>query len=318
MTAIISTICALVALAVGLAGGFLYRQNVMEKKIGRTEEFAKNLLDEATRKAEEKKKETILEAKEEVLRLKSELDKEIRDRRNEVSRQERRINQREETLDKKLDNLEAREEGLNRKLQDAQRLEDEAQALHDKQQEELERISNMTMEDAREILMSRIQKDAYHDAAIMVREIESRAKEEADKKARNIIALAIQKCAADHVAETTVSVVALPNDDMKGRIIGREGRNIRTLETATGVDLIIDDTPEAVIISGFDPVRREVARIALEKLIMDGRIHPGALKKWWKRPEKRSTTRSAKPVSRRYSIPTCTAFIMSWLSCWAA
>lgn len=202
MTAIISTICALVALAVGLAGGFLYRQNVMEKKIGRTEEFAKNLLDEATRKAEEKKKETILEAKEEVLRLKSELDKEIRDRRNEVSRQERRINQREETLDKKLDNLEAREEGLNRKLQDAQRLEDEAQALHDKQQEELERISNMTMEDAREILMSRIQKDAYHDAAIMVREIESRAKEEADKKARNIIALAIQKCAADHVAET--------------------------------------------------------------------------------------------------------------------
>ena len=277
MTAIISTICALVALAVGLAGGFLYRQNVMEKKIGRTEEFAKNLLDEATRKAEEKKKETILEAKEEVLRLKSELDKEIRDRRNEVSRQERRINQREETLDKKLDNLEAREEGLNRKLQDAQRLEDEAQALHDKQQEELERISNMTMEDAREILMSRIQKDAYHDAAIMVREIESRAKEEADKKARNIIALAIQKCAADHVAETTVSVVALPNDDMKGRIIGREGRNIRTLETATGVDLIIDDTPEAVIISGFDPVRREVARIALEKLIMDGRIHPGRI-----------------------------------------
>ncbi len=277
MTAIISTICALVALAVGLAGGFLYRQNVMEKKIGRTEEFAKNLLDDATRKAEEKKKETILEAKEEVLRLKSELDKEIRDRRSEVTRLERRVNQREETLDKKMDNLEAREEGLNRKLQDAQRLEDEAQQLHDKQQEELERISNMTMEDAREILMSRIQKDAYHDAAIMVREIESRAKEEADKKARNIIALAIQKCAADHVAETTVSVVALPNDDMKGRIIGREGRNIRTLETATGVDLIIDDTPEAVIISGFDPVRREVARIALEKLIMDGRIHPARI-----------------------------------------
>ncbi len=277
MNPIIAIVCAVVALAVGLAIGYLYRQNITEKKIGRTDEFAKNLLDEATRKAEDKKKETILEAKEEVLKLKTELDKEIKDRRNEVTRLERRVNQREETLDKKLDNLENREENLNRKLKQAQQLEDEARTLHDKQQEELERISNMTMEDAREILMGRIQKDAYHDAAIMVREIEAKAKEEADKKARNIVSLAIQRCAADHVAETTVSVVALPNDDMKGRIIGREGRNIRTLETATGVDLIIDDTPEAVIISGFDPVRREVARIALEKLIMDGRIHPARI-----------------------------------------
>ena len=277
MSPIIAIILIIVALAIGMAAGFLYRQNVTEKKIGRTEEYANNLLAEATHKAEEKKKEAILEAKEEVIRLRSELDKEVRDRRNEVSKQERRLNQREETLDKKLDNLEAREESLNEKYKEAERIEAEAQKLHDQQQSELERISNMTMEEAKDVLISRIQKDAYHDAAVMVRDIESRAKEEADKKARNIISLAIQKCAADQVAETTVSVVALPNDDMKGRIIGREGRNIRTLETATGVDLIIDDTPEAVIISAFDPVRREVARIALEKLIMDGRIHPARI-----------------------------------------
>ena len=286
MSPIIAIIVALIALAAGGFGGYLYRKNVMEKKIGRTEEFAKNLLDEATRKAEDKKKEAILSAKEEIISLKSDLDKEVRDRRSEVSRLERRVNQREEALDKKYDNVEAREEALNRKYKEAERLENEAQALHDRQQGELERISNMTMEEARQILMNRIQKDAYHDAAVMVRDIEARAKEEADKKARNIISLAIQKCAADHVAETTVSVVALPNDDMKGRIIGREGRNIRTLETATGVDLIIDDTPEAVIISGFDPVRREVARIALEKLIMDGRIHPARIEEMVEKAKK--------------------------------
>ena len=270
-------IVAVVALAVGLAVGYFYRKNAMEKKIGQTEEFARNMLEEATRKAEEKKKEAVLEAKEEIIRLKSDLDKEVRDRRSEVGRMERRMTQREEQLDKKADHLEAREEQLNAKYKDAERIEQEAQQLHEQQQQELERIANMTMEDAKNILISRIQKDAYHDAAVMVREIESRAREEADKKARNIISLAIQKCAADHVAETTVSVVALPNDDMKGRIIGREGRNIRALETATGVDLIIDDTPEAVIISAFDPVRREIARIALEKLIMDGRIHPARI-----------------------------------------
>ena len=275
---------ALLALIVGGAVGFLYRKNVMEKKIGQTEEFAKNLLEEATRKAEDKKKEAVLEAKEEIIRLKSELDKEVRDRRNEVSRQERRINQREETVDKReetvdkrLSNLEAREAALDEKYADAERVEAEARQMFDRQKDELERISNMTMEEAKQVLISRIQKDAYHDAAVMVREIEQHAKEEGEKKARNIISLAIQKCAADHVAETTVSVVALPNDDMKGRIIGREGRNIRTLETATGVDLIIDDTPEAVIISAFDPVRREVARIALERLITDGRIHPARI-----------------------------------------
>ena len=277
MNGAIVALIALIALAIGLVAGYFYRKNGMEKKIGQTEEFVTNMLEEATHKAEEKKKEAVLEAKEEIIRLKSELDKEVRDRRNEVSRLERRVNQREEQFDKKLDNLEAREEALNDKYKEADRLQAEAQEMHDRQQAELERIAGMTADEAKQILVDRIQKDAYHDAAVMVREVEAQAKEEADKKARNIVSLAIQKCAADHVAETTVSVVALPNDDMKGRIIGREGRNIRTLETATGVDLIIDDIPEAVIISAFDPVRREVARIALEKLIMDGRIHPARI-----------------------------------------
>ena len=277
MSVAITAVIALIALVAGVAAGYFYRKNTMEKKIGQTEEYARNLLDEASRKAEDKKKEAVLEAKEEVIRLKNELDKEIRDRRSEVTRQERRVNQREEQLDKKMDNLEQREEQLNDKYREAERLEAEAQEMHDRQQQELERVANMTSDEAKNILIDRVQKDAYHDAAVMVREIEARAKEEADKKARDIISTAIQKCAADHVAETTVSVVALPNDDMKGRIIGREGRNIRTLETATGVDLIIDDTPEAVIISAFDPVRREIARIALEKLITDGRIHPARI-----------------------------------------
>ncbi len=270
-------LAALISAAIGLGAGYVYRKNAAEKKIGRAEEYAKNLLDDAMRKADEKKKETVLEAKEEVLKLKTELDKEIRDRRTELQRSERRVIQREETLDKKLDNLEAREEGLNKKQTQIQKLQEEAEEYHGRQFTELERIAGMTQDEARQVLTDRIQKEAFHDAAAMVRDIESRAKEEGEKKARNIIALAIQKCAADHVAESTVSVITLPNDDMKGRIIGREGRNIRALETATGVDLIIDDTPEAVIVSAFDPVRREVARIAVEKLIMDGRIHPARI-----------------------------------------
>ena len=279
-------IIGVIALAAGLAAGYLYRKNAMEKKLGQTEEVARNLLEDAARKAEEKKKEALLEAKEEIIRLKSELDKEVRDRRSEVTRLERRVNQREEAFDKKLDNLESREEALNDKYKEAERLEAEANEMHDRQKAELERIAGMTSDEAKAILIDRVQKDAYHDAAVMVREVEARAKEEADKRARSLISLAIQKCAADHVAETTVSVVALPNDDMKGRIIGREGRNIRTLETATGVDLIIDDTPEAVIISAFDPVRREVARIALEKLIMDGRIHPARIEEMVEKAKK--------------------------------
>ena len=270
-------LAVIVSAAVSGTAGYVYRKNAAEKKIGRAEEYAKNLLDDAMRKADEKKKETILEAKEEVLKLKTDLDREIRDRRAELQRNERRMIQREETLDKKLDNLESREEGLNKKQTQIQKLQEEAEEYHGRQFQELERIAGMTQDEARQVLTDRIQKDAFHDAAAMVRDIESRAKEEGEKKARNIIALAIQKCAADHVAESTVSVITLPNDDMKGRIIGREGRNIRALETATGVDLIIDDTPEAVIVSAFDPVRREVARIAVEKLIMDGRIHPARI-----------------------------------------
>ncbi len=275
---------ALICLVAGAAIGYFYRKNEAEKKIGRTEQYAQRLLDDATRKADEQKKEMILAAKEEVLHLKSEADKEIRARRTEQQRSERRLVQREESLDKKEESLDKkrdalaeREESLDKKSEDIQRNLDEAEKIKEKQQSELERIATLTHDEARRMVIERVQKEAYHDAAATVRDIESRAKEEGEKKARNIIALAIQKCAADHVAETTVSVINLPNDDMKGRIIGREGRNIRALETATGVDLIIDDTPEAVIVSAFDPVRREIARIAIEKLIMDGRIHPARI-----------------------------------------
>ena len=243
-------------------------------------------MDDATRKAAETKKEMEIEAKEEVLRLKTKLDDEIRTRRAEMQRSERRVNQREEMLDKKMDNLEKREEAINQKSEQTQALYDEAEQLRNKQVKELERIAGMTQDEAEQMIISRVQKEAYHDAAAMVRDIEAKAKDEGEKKARNIIALAIQKCAADHVAETTVSVINLPNDDMKGRIIGREGRNIRALETATGVDLIIDDTPEAVIVSAFDPVRREIARIAIEKLIQDGRIHPARIEEMVEKAKK--------------------------------
>ena len=284
MSPVIAVLIALLTAAIGAVVGYKYRQNYMEKKIDRTEEYAKRLYDDAVRKAEEYKKEKVLEAKEEILRAKADNDREraenereMRERRNEVQKNERRLIQREETLEKKANNLEAREEGLNKKTADLARQEQEITELKNKQISELERNAAMTRDEARQIIIDRVQKEAFHDAAAMVRDMESQAKEEGEKKARNIIALAIQKCAADHVAETTVSVINLPNDDMKGRIIGREGRNIRALETATGVDLIIDDTPEAVIVSAFDPVRREIARVAVEKLIMDGRIHPARI-----------------------------------------
>ena len=284
MSPVIAVLIALLTAAIGAVVGYKYRQNYMEKKIDRTEEYAKRLYDDAVRKAEEYKKEKVLEAKEEILRAKADNDREraenereMRERRNEVQKNERRLIQREETLEKKANNLEAREEGLNKKTADLARQEQEITELKNKQISELERIAAMTRDEAKQIIIDRVQKEAFHDAAAMVRDMENQAKEEGEKKARNIIALAIQKCAADHVAETTVSVINLPNDDMKGRIIGREGRNIRALETATGVDLIIDDTPEAVIVSAFDPVRREIARVAVEKLIMDGRIHPARI-----------------------------------------
>lgn len=228
----------------------------------------------------------MLEAKEDVHKLRSELDREIRDRRNEVQRMERRLIQREELLDKKADSLEQREEVINKKQREVQKAHEDVQELYKKQVEELERLSGLSSEEARQLLLSDIEKEIKHEAAIMVKDIETKAKEEGERKAREIISLAIQKCAADHVAETTVSVVTLPNDEMKGRIIGREGRNIRTLETLTGIDLIIDDTPEAVILSGFDPIRREVARVALEKLIVDGRIHPARIEEMVEKAKK--------------------------------
>lgn len=273
----IPVITGAIALVAGATGGYYYRRNIAEAKIGKTEDAVKKLIEDAQKRAETLKKEKILEAKEEVYRIKSETERENRDRRNELQRLERRLQQREELLDNKFTSIEVREEGLNKKLKDASELEANIKELHEKQKQELERISSMTREEAKDVIMESVEREARHDAAVLLREIEAKTKDEADKRSRNIITLAIQRCAADHVAETTVSVVPLPSDEMKGRIIGREGRNIRTLETATGVDLIIDDTPEAVILSGFDPVRREVARIALEKLILDGRIHPARI-----------------------------------------
>ena len=243
-------------------------------------------MEKAKREAEATKKEAILEAKEEVHRLRNDLDRDSRERRNEIQRLERRILQREESLDKKSDLLEKKEETINKRLQEIDQMEENVQQLYAKRREELERISNLTSEEAKEILLGEVRKEVSHDAALLIKEIESKAKEEADKKSREIITTAIQRCAADHVSESTVHVVALPNDEMKGRIIGREGRNIRTLETLTGVDLIIDDTPEAVILSSFDPIRREVARIALEKLIVDGRIHPARIEEMVERAKK--------------------------------
>ncbi len=273
-------IYALVGAAAAVIGallGYAYRRNVAEAKIAKAEDAVKKLYDEAQRKAEEIKKERILEAKEEVIRIRSDAERECKERRGEIQRNERRLFQREELLDKKSDALEQREATVSERETAVDRAEADVASLRDQQLRELEKISGLTMDAAKAMLLADVERDARHDAALLIRDIESKTKEEADRRARNIISLAIQRCAADHVAETTVSVVPLPNDEMKGRIIGREGRNIRALETATGVDLIIDDTPEAVILSGFDPVRREIARIALEKLILDGRIHPARI-----------------------------------------
>ncbi len=276
----------LLAAVVGSVAGYNYRHRVAEAKLGQTEDAVRKMIEEAQRRAEALKKETLLEAKDEVYNMRLDLEKELRERRSELQRNERRLIQKEESLDKKLEVAEQKEQSLNNRQRDLQHKHDELEALRKKQIEDLERISGLTKDEAKNILIESIERDARHDAALLVRNIEQEAKDEGEKRARNIIGLAIQRCAADHVAETTVSVVHLPSDDMKGRIIGREGRNIRALETATGIDLIIDDTPEAVILSGFDPVRREVARIALERLIQDGRIHPARIEEMVEKAKK--------------------------------
>lgn len=276
-TIIVTILAVIIAVIVGGAAGYMARKRSAEAQIGSAEQEALKIVSDAEAKGEARKKELMLEAKEDIHRLRQELDRDTKERWSEISRQERRVVQKEENLDRKLDSVEKKEEQLARKESRIDKMQQAVDEMHAKQKTELERISGLTSDEAKTILMAETEEELKHEKAVKIKEYEQQTKDEADKKARDILSIAIQRCAADHVAETTVSVVALPNDEMKGRIIGREGRNIRTLETLTGIDLIIDDTPEAVILSGFDPVRREVARIALEKLIQDGRIHPARI-----------------------------------------
>mgnify|MGYP002550775763 FL=1 len=279
-------IAAEVGLAIGIGAGYFVRKNISEAKIGEADSLAKNIIDQANKDAETMKKEKLLEAKEEIHKFRSDAEKENRERRSELQKYERRVIQKEESLDRKQQSIESKESNLNQKLRAVDEKQKEVEAIKVKQLEKLEDISGITSEKAKDIILSNAEKEVRHEMSIMIKEIETQAKEDAEKKSREIIGYAIQKCAADHVAETTVTVVNLPNDEMKGRIIGREGRNIRTLETLTGIDLIIDDTPEAVILSGFDPIRREIARIALEKLISDGRIHPARIEEMVEKAKK--------------------------------
>ena len=263
-----------------------YQKNAAKSKIGNAEEQARGIIDEALKTAEEKKREGLLEIKEESIKAKNDLDKEIKERRAEIQRNERRIQQKEENIDRKTESIEKKEANLAAKEESLNKQKEEIARLNEERVQELERISGLTSDQAKDYLLKIVEEEVKHETAVMIKELESRAKEEADKKAKDYVVTAIQRCAADHVSETTISVVNLPNDEMKGRIIGREGRNIRTIETLTGVDLIIDDTPEAVILSGFDPIRREVARIALEKLIVDGRIHPARIEEMVEKAQK--------------------------------
>ncbi|MCD7918425.1 MAG: ribonuclease Y [Clostridiales bacterium] len=267
-------VCAVVFLVIGIVLGIQIRKSEAEKEIGSAEQEATRIVNDAIKSAESKKREALMEAKEEILKERGVYEQEVKERRAEISKQERRVQSKEDTLDRKTDAIEKKEEKLNNRLAAAERAKEEAEKLKDKQVEELERISGLSAEDAKALIIQQVENDVTHEEAVKIKEVKARYKEEADTYARNLIAQAIQRCAADQVAEVAVSVVPLPNDEMKGRIIGREGRNIRTLETLTGAELIIDDTPEAITISCFDPVRREITRIALERLIADGRIHP--------------------------------------------
>ena len=288
-------VIAIIVLVLGilliLAGLYLIKSNKDKaEKIGNAEEKARNIIDEALKAAETKKREGLLELKEETLRNKNELERESKERRSELQKLEKRVLAKEEALDRKADSLEKRESQLTSREDKLNKRQAEVDALSEKRVQELERISGLTSEQAKDYLLKTVEDEVKHETAMLVKELETRAKEEAGKKAKEYVVTAIQKCAADHVAETTISVVPLPNDEMKGRIIGREGRNIRTLETMTGVDLIIDDTPEAVILASFDPIRREVARIALEKLIVDGRIHPARIEEMVEKAQKEVET----------------------------
>ena len=274
MEYILAVVAFVVAAVVFFPLGIVYRKKVSEKEISSAEEEARRIINEAIKSSESKKREALVEAKEEILRARSEYEKEEKSRRADLQKQERRLQQKEENLDRKTENIERKEEALNQKHAEADKEQEEIKLIKRSQTEMLERISGFTAEEAKNYLIAQVESEVTHEAALKIKEIEARAKDEADQRAKEIVATAIQRCAADHVAEITVSVVPLPNDEMKGRIIGREGRNIRTIETLTGVDLIIDDTPEAITVSCFEPVRREVARVALEKLIADGRIHP--------------------------------------------
>ena len=274
MEYIMAAVAFAVAAVVFFPLGIVYRKKVSEKEISSAEEEARRIINEAIKSSESKKREALVEAKEEILRARSEYEKEEKSRRADLQKQERRLQQKEENLDRKTENIERKEEALNQKHAEADKEQEEIKLIKRSQTEMLERISGFTAEEAKNYLIAQVESEVTHETALKIKEIEARAKDEADRRAEEIVATAVQRCAADHVAEITVSVVPLPNDEMKGRIIGREGRNIRTIETLTGVDLIIDDTPEAITVSCFEPVRREVARVALEKLIADGRIHP--------------------------------------------
>ena len=291
IVAIVVVVVLIVAAAlISWKSAINYHIKVGEAKVGSAEEKAREIIDDALKTAETKKREALLEAKEENLKAKNDLEKETKERRAEIQRYEKRVLGKEETLDKKLDALEKRESKLNSREANFEKEKEKVAELRQSHLRELEKISGLTSEQAKEYLLKSVEEDVKHETAVLVKELNKKAKEEADKKAKDYVVTAIQRCAADHVAETTISVVQLPNDEMKGRIIGREGRNIRTLETLTGVELIIDDTPEAVVLSGFDPIRREIARIALEKLILDGRIHPARIEEMVEKAQKEVET----------------------------